>query len=100
MEDEKTSVIHEILEKRGILDKLLDKLENHINEIKFKEEIDKHVRSLFVNKNLEDISANEIYNILYDFISENLPSQVQELMFHDIRTVVDENLEDFKELSK
>lgn len=97
--EEKQRKIEQILDKNRGGEKLVENLDNYINESKFKDEIDKYVRNNLMNKDIEEISADEIYNLIYNYVSEHLPSDIQERVFYDIRKYVDENINDFSELN-
>lgn len=84
--------IEEILNKYQVKDKFLNNFESYIDESGFKTKLNNHLKIVLKRKKVEDIEETEIYNIIMDYMTLNLPEEVQEKLYNDIRKFVDENI--------
>ncbi|EQB60602.1 hypothetical protein NAPIS_ORF01823 [Vairimorpha apis BRL 01] len=84
--------IEEILNKYQVKDKFLNNFESYIDESGLKTKLNNHLKIVLKRKKVEDIEETEIYNIIMDYMTLNLPEEVQEKLYNDIRKFVDENI--------
>jgi len=85
--------IEEILNKYGVKDKFLNSFDAMLTEYDFKSKINIHLKNKLKHKKLEDVSESETYDIIMDFMTKNLPEEVQEKLYYEIRKFIDDNLE-------
>lgn len=85
--------IEEILNKYGVKDKFLNSFDAMLTEYDFKSKINTHLKNKLKYKKLEDVSESETYDIIMDFMTKNLPEEVQEKLYYEIRKFIDDNLE-------
>ncbi|KAF5140780.1 hypothetical protein AAJ76_3700036161 [Vairimorpha ceranae] len=85
--------IEEILNKYGVKDKFLNSFDAMLTEYDFKSKINTHLKNKLKHKKLEDVSESETYDIIMDFMTKNLPEEVQEKLYYEIRKFIDDNLE-------
>ena len=85
--------IEEILNKYGVKDKFLNSFDAMLTEYDFKSKINIYIKNKLKHKKLEDVSESETYDIIMDFMTKNLPEEVQEKLYYEIRKFIDDNLE-------
>lgn len=90
--DKNDENIEEILNKYAVKDKFLNSFDSYLNEYDFKSKINSYIKNKFKNRKLEDVLESEVYDVIMDFMTKNLPEEVQEKIYYQIRQFIDENI--------
>ncbi|WUR05012.1 uncharacterized protein VNE69_11175 [Vairimorpha necatrix] len=91
--DKNDENIEEILNKYGVKDQFLNSFDTMLNEYDFKSKINYHIKNIYKHRKIEEVPETEIYNTIMEFMTNNLPEEIQEKLYYQIRKFIDENLE-------
>lgn len=81
----------ELLKHEGDKTMLTERLEKHMKEYGFDRRIDEFIDEILEGKLADAIDVDPLFNQVYDFVAENLPSEIQEAFYYDVRSFIDKN---------
>ncbi|AHL30128.1 uncharacterized protein Eint_070935 [Encephalitozoon intestinalis ATCC 50506] len=71
---------------------LMKRLEDLIEKHGFDRRIDEFVENLVGAKMADVIDINKVFDKLYDFVIMNLPPEIQETFYHDVRSFIERSV--------